>query len=185
MASRAVSPELREVLRRARQVEAAASTAAQRRRAVAATGALLLAGVEAGWRAAELARAAGLQDQTTRVRIRRARQRRDGAAVGIAVAAPPERNGRRPEIPSEQREWLRAGEALQVAGVCYATLTQWRQVGLLPAARRTDSGHVRYARADLRRIAAAPRRGKAGVLRRAVLDAIEADRRTGSCRDPG
>jgi MerR-like DNA binding protein len=175
VSSRVVGAELCEVLRRARQVEAAATTSAQRRRAVAATGALLLAAVQAGWSPAELARAVGLQDQTTRARIRRAKQRRDGASVGITVEPAPARHTRRTKTPLEQREWLRAGEAMQVAGVCYETLTQWRRAGLLPTARRTGRGNIQYAQIDLQRIATAPRRGKTGVQRRAVLEAIKAD----------
>jgi hypothetical protein len=175
VSSRAASDELREVLRRARQVEAAATTSAQRRRAVAATGALLLASVQAGWTPAELAKAIGLQDQTTRARIRRAKQRRDGASVGITVEPAPPRSTRRAQIPLDQREWLRAGEAMQAAGVCYETLTQWRRAGLLPTGRRTGRGNIRYSQIDLQRIATAPRRGKTGVQRRAVLEAIKAD----------
>ena len=77
-----------------------------------------------------------------------------------------------PEIPLREREWLRAREATAFVGVCYETLTRWRKAGLLPVTTRVDRSKCLYSRADLQRVMSAPRRGKVGVPRPAVLTAI-------------
>jgi len=92
--------------------------------------------------------------------------------VGLDVPGPPAPPAALPEIPLKEREWLRAREATAFVGVCYETLTQWRKAGLLPATTRVDRSKCLYSRADLQRVMSAPRRGKVGVSRPAVLAAI-------------
>jgi len=176
---REVPADLARSLRRAVRLEKAADGYDQRRRAIAGTSALLLAAANAGWRPGELADAAGLQAPAVRARIHVARKRHGGHAVGVDVPAPPQPPAPPPELPLHQREWLRSREALALTGVCSKTLTNWRRAQLLPTTRRVGRHHG-YALTDLLRVMSAPRRGRVGVCRSAVLAAIRADSIPGS-----
>jgi hypothetical protein len=98
---RDLPPDLGDTVARARQVELAPVTTDQRLRAVRACGRLMLAYVQAEWRVAEVARAAGIDARAVHWRAAVARQR-DAPVTGLAVPPPPER-GWRPttELPGD------------------------------------------------------------------------------------
>lgn len=169
MALRLVPPPLRDRLVTARRVEEAAVNTEQRLRAVRATGRLMLAAVEAGWRPVELAAALGMNRATVAVRVRRARARYPGGISGIAVCPPPVPDSLRPVA---EREWLRARDVRQMLGISDATLEQWVRAGLMPATR-TGSALARYARADVERASAAPKSVRGGIDRGALRAVIE------------
>ncbi len=158
MPARELPSDLVAVLRRARDVELAATTKAQRSSAIAATGRLLLACVDAGWRIYELVPALGLDRRTLSVRIGASRSRGETAA-GLEVAPPPRRL-RRADIvcvPVEEREWLTVYEAADLAGVSAGTVARWRRVGVLPNTMWVTTVQPLYLRADLLRVAGRPR----------------------------
>ena len=156
--------DLEQQLQCAVEREAGAQSRGRRTEAIAETSLILLAAYDCGWRLVELAEAAGLQPSTVSARVRHAR--RSGRPMSIEVVAPPAPVG---ELPLDQREWLKAGDACAVAGVTYTTLRQWRECGLLPTSRRVTTRLYLYARADLDKIIAAPRLPNSGIDRRAVL----------------
>lgn len=174
--ARLLPADLARALRRAREVEHAAGGLAQRRRAVAATGSLMLACVEAGWRPFEVSAALGLDANTGRKRVSTARARLIPA--GITVVGPPPPRPSRASItarPAHEREWLRATEAAATAGVTASTINRWQQAGLLPNTDRAQPRRPLYLRADVRRVSTAPRWRNggidAGTVRRGIVEA--------------
>jgi hypothetical protein len=166
--------ELVRALHLARELESAADSLNQRRRAIAATSRLMLACVAAGWRVHELAQVMGMQHATASARIAAAR-RRQHPLEGLRVPAPPSRAAGPLAIlgtPTFQREWLTLREASKHAAVSVHTVRLWRRAGLLPNCRWLTPTLPVYLRADLDRVRAAPRRGKVGVDRAALLTAI-------------
>jgi hypothetical protein len=174
--SRTVPCELVRALCDARELESAAATLEQRTRAIAATSRLLLACMAAGWRVHELASVLGLRHATASARIAAAR-RREVPLDGLRVPAPPSRPASPRAIlgtPLGQREWLTLREASRHAAVSVHTVRLWRRAGLLPNCHWLTPTMPLYLRADLDRVRAAPRRGKVGVDRAALLTAIRA-----------
>lgn len=68
---------------------------------------------------------------------------------------------------------------MTLAGICHETLLQWRRAGLFPATTKVHYSRCMYARIDLLRVMSAPRRGRSGVSRPAVLAAIHSARANG------
>lgn len=168
--ARPVPASLRRQLMQARRIESIASSGEQRLRAIRATARLLSAAVQAGWRVSELADAIGMQRSTAAVRVRRVHATSEQVA-GIAVPGPPVPDTPDSDLPLDERRWLRAREVRQLLGVSNATIGQWLNAGLLP---RTRSGtRARYLREDVDRLRTAPRRGRCGIDRAAVLRLIE------------
>lgn len=165
MLPRQLPPDLVAVLRRARELEDAASSRVQLGCAIAATTRMLLACQHAGWRTFELADAVGLTSKAANKRVH------DGRRRGLAAAAvdiPPPARPRRKRtdiwsVPVERREWLTVGEAAAFAGVARSTVARWRRRGMLP---NTDWSHATqplYLRADLLRLTRQPPRNAGGL----------------------
>lgn len=86
--SRNLPDDLIARLRSACAVEAAAETPVQQRNAVATTGVLMFAAVEAGWKVTDTARVMDLGLSTASNRVRDARARRGDAPGGLLVEEP-------------------------------------------------------------------------------------------------
>jgi len=147
--------ELREVLARFRELEAAAGANRRQRRAVGrASGTVLLAAREAGWPPGMLGAQLGVTTDTVTVRTNAARERRaDGQAAGlVAVPArppPPEP----PEPPLDEKPWLTGPEVARLLDVYPLTVTNWRLRGLFPHVTTSPGGgYYLYPRTDVIRL---------------------------------
>lgn len=164
-ARRTLPAELAAALERARATEAAADTQQRRSFAVAATARLLVAAVDAGWTMTEIAPVAGLKRSTAQRRAAVARARgADGRGLNVPLA--PTRTATRPEVlaaPRGEREWLTAPEAAELAGVDRSTIARWRRAGVLPNTWWITTTRPLYLRADILRLARAPRWRNGGV----------------------
>ena len=172
---RELPPEVVDQLHRARGLELLADGLGRQRDAVAATGALMLAIVEAGWRRVEIAAALGMNHQTVAQRVAAAGRRLEDASPALVVDAPLDRP---PdplavlEQPVEEREWLTMGEAVEYTGRTRMTIQTWRDEGLLPNTQRPNGRVYLYLRADLQRVLRGPKAKRRGVDHKALRDVI-------------
>ena len=177
MAVRTLPPDLVKQLRAARRLERAADGLHRERAAIAATGALMLAAVEAGWTRTEIGVVLGMNHQTVATRVIAARERYGDVIPALLVDAPLDR---RPDPlavlrrPVEEREWLTVVEAAEFAGCHRFTIRNWRRGGLLPNTEHPSPKLYLYLRADLQRVTRAPRYKAHGVDYAALRAEIEA-----------
>ena len=168
--------ELVDALDRVRKVEAAADTLDRQRRAVAATGALLLAASNQGWSITAMAVELGTKPGTATARVLAARARLRVDTEVVVVDPSPKRLRADPartrlDTPVEQREWLTSAEAVEVAGVSVSTIQNWLRAGLLPNTQRGPRRHL-YLRADLLRVGRVPRHNEHGASYAALREQI-------------
>lgn len=153
------------MLQRVRTVEQCAATPEQRRRAAAGSAVLFAAARLAGWESTEIAKVVGLTPSGVRLRTGAVPTE---AAAGLAV--PPRPPRRAPKL--DPAEWLTARRAVAYTGIAPRTLGLWRDAGLLPNTIRVSRSTMRYLRADLDLIMAAPKYHNRGVDYAAVRRAI-------------
>jgi excisionase family DNA binding protein len=134
----------------------------------------MLACVEAGWRINELADELELKRTAAQARVQTARDR-GITTVGLDVPAAPRRRPTRADqlaLPVDEREWLTATEAAELAGVGKSTIPRWLRLGLLPHTQYADRPRPLYLRADVLRVMAAPRASNGGIDPEAALERI-------------
>lgn len=137
-------------LRQARRRERAARTLLQRRTAIADTGVIMLAAVDAGWRIKDLCPALGLREGATRQRVRHLKRHPPTRHLPSVPGPPPAtRHEAFPDIPEDAREWLKLYEAAAFVERSPATIRSWRRAGLLPHTNETTWPMRAYLRSDL------------------------------------
>jgi len=164
-APRPLPDELLALVADTRAREEAARTRPQKTLAVLTTAHLLMACIDAGWRIHEIAPLLRLKRTTASKRVEVARQRGVSGA-GFNVPPAPRKPPSRPKIlavPAEEREWLTAPEAAQLADVDRSTIPRWDRAGALPNTWRVIDRRPLYLRADVLRLAQAPRWRNGGV----------------------
>lgn len=178
---REMPSELVKTLRRVHALEAVAMRQGglwAQRRASSATGALMLAVVEAGWQRVEIVRVVGIRRHAVDARVMTARERFGEHLPALSVPEPfvplPEPNRLAIlALPVDEREWMTSREASTFAGVSRSTVRNWTRDGLLPSTDRSRGTHL-LLRADIVRIMHAARTDTRGVnhtaLRTAILD---------------
>ena len=135
----------------------------------------MMAARAAGWGWPQILNEIDVSYDAMRARCLSYRKANGGSEVrGLDIAPAPAAKIAPSPQPVEHKRWLTRTEFMHLAGVTSSgTISLWRHAGLLPGTHDRPGRRTRYDRRDLDRILRAPRRGRTGVDRAAVLAAIE------------